>query len=208
MTLGVAFLLQSASLGIAGPAGETLRHPPTYSTTLWFVAFVVVSAGGGVLWLSPAVRTMFSASRSASEPGQWAGLPAGLGAVAGLTGSSLLAGLGGVAFALFQDFAEPTSDGVGLTVVALAAVLVGGVSIFGRRAGVAGTILGVIVAESLNFILLANGFSSSWYYVPFGLMIVFGLGVSRALESITDFFSRRRAPSFASPSGSSQGTPP
>ena len=179
-----------------------MRHPATYSTTLWFVVFVVISAGGGVLWLSPAVRTMFSASRTASEPGQWAGLSAGLGAVVGLTGSSLLAGVGGVALALFQSTADPSSDGVGFTVVALGAVLVGGVSIFGRRAGVAGTILGVIIAESANFILLADGFSATWYYVPFGLMIVFGLGVSRALESITDFFNRRRVPSFTTPSAS------
>jgi ribose/xylose/arabinose/galactoside ABC-type transport system permease subunit len=200
LTLGIAFLLQSASLGIIGSAGEELRHPGTYSTALWFVAFVVISAGGGVLWLSPAVRTLFSASRSASEPGQWAGLPAGLGAVVGLTGSSLLAGVGGVALALFQRFADPASDGVGLTAVAMAAVLVGGVSIFGRRAGVAGTILGVIIAESLNVILLVNNFSSSWYYVPFGLMIVFGLGVNRALESITDLVNRRRVPSFTAPS--------
>jgi ribose/xylose/arabinose/galactoside ABC-type transport system permease subunit len=200
MTLGVAFLLQAASLGIAGAAGEPLRHPATYSTTLWFVAFVVISAGGGLLWLSPAVRTRFSASRNTAEPGQWAGLSAGLGAVVGLTGSSLLAGVGGVAFALFQDFADPATDGVGFTVVALAAVLVGGVSIFGRRAGVAGTILGVIIAESANFILLTEGFSATWYYVPLGLMIIFGLGVSRALESMTDFFNRRRVPGFTAPS--------
>lgn len=200
LTLAIAFLLQSVSLGIAGPAGEFLRHAPTYSTTLWSVAFVVISAGGGVLWLSPAVRTLLSASRSASEPGQWAGLPAGLGAVVGLTGSSVLAGIGGVAFAIYQSSADPASQGIGLTVVALAAVLVGGVSVFGRRAGVAGTILGVIIAGSVNFILLVNSISSTWYYVPFVIMIVLGLGLSRALESLTDFFNRRQASGFASSS--------
>ena len=61
------------------------------------------------------------------------GLPAGLGAVVGLTGSSLLAGLGGVALTAYDGAANPTADGVGLTVTALAAVLIGGVSVFGRR---------------------------------------------------------------------------
>lgn len=199
MTLGIAFLVQAASFGISGLRVGVLRHPPTYSATLWVAVFVVISVGGGVLWLSPAVRTMFSASRSASEPGQWAGPQAGLGAVVGLTGSSLLAGVGGVASTLFQQTADPTNNGIFLTVVALGAVLVGGVSVFGRRAGVAGTVLGVIIAESVNFIMLSDGVSISWNYVPFGCMIVFGLGVSRALESITDFFNRRRMRSFASP---------
>lgn len=200
LTLGVAFLRQSASLGLAGAAGEFLRHLPTYSTTLWILAFVVISLGGAVLWLRPTVRTMFSASRSAAEPGQRAGRPAGLGAVTGLTGSSLLAGLGGVGWVVFQGSIEPGVDGVGLTVVALAAVLVGGVSIFGRRAGIAGTVLGVVIAESVSSILQVDAFSISWYYAPFGLMIIFGLGVSRAFESITDFFNRRQMPSFTAPS--------
>jgi ribose/xylose/arabinose/galactoside ABC-type transport system permease subunit len=199
MTLAVAFLVYALSLEISGLKLGVLRQSATYSTTLWVVVFFVISLGGGLLWLSPAVRTMFSASRGASEPGQWAGLPAGLGAVVGLTGSSLLAGVGGVASTLFLSTADPTSDGVGATVVALAAVLVGGTSVFGRRAGVAGTIFGVIIAESVNFIMLTEGFSVSLFYVPFGLMIIFGLGVSRALESITDLVNRRRALSLASP---------
>jgi ribose/xylose/arabinose/galactoside ABC-type transport system permease subunit len=198
-TLGVAFLVYALSLEISGLKLGVLRQSATYSTTLWVVVFFVISLGGGLLWLSPAVRTMFSASRGASEPGQWAGLPAGLGAVVGLTGSSLLAGVGGVASTLFLSTADPTSDGVGATVVALAAVLVGGTSVFGRRAGVAGTIFGVIIAESVNFIMLTEGFSISLFYVPFGLMIIFGLGVSRALESITDLVNRRQASSLASP---------
>jgi hypothetical protein len=62
------------------------------------------------------------------------GLRPGLGAVAGLAGSSLLAGLGGVAQLMRLKISQPASAQL-LTTMALAAVLLGGVSVFGRRAG-------------------------------------------------------------------------
>jgi hypothetical protein len=100
-------------------------------------------AGLVAAWLVPGVRTTLSATRNAREPGRWAGLPAGLGALAGLTGSSLLAGAGGVSMAIYLGAGDPSSGGINLTLTSLAAVLVGGVSVFGRRAGVLGTVLGV-----------------------------------------------------------------
>jgi ribose transport system permease protein len=194
-TLGVAFLAQAAAGGISGERLVVLRGHVSYSTALWLTIFVVISAGGGVLWLNRRVRTSLSATRSIGEPGQWAGLTAGPGAVVGLTGSSLLAGLGGVALVINQSVADPEINAVGLTVTALAAVLIGGVSVFGRRAGVAGTILGVVIVQSISFMLTAHAVSLGWYYVPFGGLIVLGLGVSRALESITNAMTGQRVPS-------------
>ncbi|HET7018673.1 MAG TPA: hypothetical protein VFI65_32440 [Streptosporangiaceae bacterium] len=191
-TLAVAFLVQAAAGGISGERLIALRNPGSYPTVLWLVIFVVISAGGGALWLIRGVRISFSATRTVREPGQWAGLPAGLGAVVGLTGSSLLAAVGGVALTTFDGAADPITDGVGLTVTALAAVLIGGVSIFGRRAGVAGTILGVVIVQSIAFRLTAHALPLYWYYVPVAGLAVFGLGVSRALESITDALNRPR----------------
>jgi ribose/xylose/arabinose/galactoside ABC-type transport system permease subunit len=112
--------------------------------------------------------------------------------VVGLTGSSLLAAVGGVALTTFEGAADPITNGVGLTVTALAAVLIGGVSVFGRRAGVAGTMLGVVIVQSIAFWLTAEALSLNWYYVPIGGLVVLGLGVSRALESITDALNRPR----------------
>jgi ribose/xylose/arabinose/galactoside ABC-type transport system permease subunit len=191
-TLAVAFLVQAAAGGISGERLIALPHPGSYPAVLWLVIVVVISAGGGALWLIPGVRTTFSGSRSEGEPGQWAGLSAGLGVVVGLTGSSLLAAVGGVALTTFEGAADPITNGVGLTVTALAAVLIGGVSVFGRRAGVAGTMLGVVIVQSIAFWLTAEALSLDWYYVPIGGLVVLGLGVSRALESITDALNRPR----------------
>src|SRR6185437_15020729 len=72
-TLAVAFLVDAAAGGISGERLIALRNPGSYPAVLWLVIFAVISAGGGALWLIRGVRTTFSATRSAGEPGQWAG---------------------------------------------------------------------------------------------------------------------------------------
>ncbi len=201
VTLGLTLLVQAAALKIANGQLVVFHASGSYSATPWLVLFALVSIAGGALWLVPGVRTALSATRNSEDPGQWAGLPAGLGAVAGLTGSSLLAGLGGVSLALYLGVGDPVSGGINLTLVAFAAVLVGGVSVFGRRAGVFGTVLGVIVAESLLFIMNTHDLSSFWLYVPIGGLAVLGLCVSRALEGITDALNRQRPAARFAPAG-------
>lgn len=192
VTIAATILFQSATLGISGAEGIALHLTGPYPTTLWVTAFAVISIGGGALWLIPALRTALSASRSAGEPGRWAGLPAGLGAVAGLTGSSALAGAGGVALAAYTGFGDPEAGGINLTLIAMAAVLLGGVSIFGRRGGILGTVLGILVVQTVLFFLNVHGVSVDWFDVPIGGLAVVGLGVSRAIESITDALGQGR----------------
>jgi ribose/xylose/arabinose/galactoside ABC-type transport system permease subunit len=183
VTLAVALLLESAAIGVAGD--QPLTVAASYSTLLWVAMFVVISVGGAALWLIPGVHARFSASSNPGAPGQWTGLRAGLGAVAGLTGSSLLAGIGGVALAIFDGAADPVQDGINVTLIALAAVLIGGVSVFGRRAGLLGTAVGTVMVTTALFIVEAH-FSVNWYYVPAGILVFLGLGVSRIMESVTN----------------------
>jgi ribose/xylose/arabinose/galactoside ABC-type transport system permease subunit len=206
VTLAVAVLLQSAALGIAHGQIIVLHVSSNFPAALWLAIFAVVSIGGGGLWLIPSVRTTLSATRRAGEPGRWAGLRAGLGAVVGLTGSSLLAGAGGVALATFLLSADPTSGGLNLTIIALAAVLFGGVSVFGRRAGVFGTVLGVVIVTMIFYVMEVNAVSFYWFEVPFAGLALLGLAVSRAIEGISDALNRPRAPGLGAPPGT--GPPP
>jgi ribose/xylose/arabinose/galactoside ABC-type transport system permease subunit len=189
VTFGFALVAESAALVISNSQLIAV-HFTSYPTVQWLAAFAVVSVGGGALWLIPGVRTALSAARSAREPGQWAGLQPGIGVVVGLTGSSLLAGIGGVSLTMYLA-ATDTSGGIYLTFLAFAAVLVGGVSIFGRRAGVLGTLLGVVIVVTVTFLMNVHGISPSWFEMPIGGLVLFGLGVTRALESIADAMNRR-----------------
>jgi ribose/xylose/arabinose/galactoside ABC-type transport system permease subunit len=192
-TLAVALLVQAAALGISNGQPITYQGTGSYPATLWLVVFAAVSIGGGAIWLAPAIRSTLSATRSAGDPGRWAGLPAGFGAVAGLTGSSLLAGVGGVSLTIYLGVGDPNSGGINLTLIALAAVLVGGVSVFGRRAGVLGTVFGVVIAQTMLFLLNVHTVAPYWIDVAIGGLLVLGLCVSRSLESIANALSRRPA---------------
>lgn len=193
VTLAVALLVQAAAVRISSGQPVVLHGAGSYPAALWLAAFAAVSIGGGALWQISAVRTALSAARTTGDPGRWAGLPAGLGALAGLTGSSLLAGIGGVSLAVYLQVGDPLSGGISLTLIAFAAVLVGGVSVFGRRAGVLGTVLGVVIAQTTVFLLDVHAVPPYWLDVAIGVMALLGLGVNRALESITNALSRQRA---------------
>ena len=96
---------------------------------------------------------------------------------------------GGVSLATYLQVSEPSSDGINLTLLALAAVLVGGVSVFGRRAGVFGTVLGVLIAQTLVFLLNVHAVSLYWLDAAIGGLAIVGLFVNRVMESITDTLS-------------------
>ena len=200
-TLALAALAESAALGISDGQLIPLHVSGTYPAGQWIAAFASVSVAGGLLWLVPGVRSALSKTRSAGEPGRWAGLGPGLGAVIGLAGSSLLAGAGGASMAMYELAAQPPSNALNLTLIAFAATTVGGVSVYGRRAGVLGTVLGVVIVQTVLFLMTLHGISVTWFDFAIGGLIVLGLGVNRVLESITETLNRRRAPGVASPAG-------
>jgi ribose/xylose/arabinose/galactoside ABC-type transport system permease subunit len=183
VTIGVAVVVTavtfSAGQGVVVPLQSVVEIPGS----LWFLLFLLVSLGGAALWRVPGVRTALSASRPSADPARWAGFRAGIGALVGITVSSLLAGLGGVGYTIALRSSVPGSND-GLLWGSLAAVLIGGVSVFGRRAGIAGTVLGVVIVQIAQTVMALLGLSATWTSVVTGLLIIVGLGVSRGLESI------------------------
>jgi ribose/xylose/arabinose/galactoside ABC-type transport system permease subunit len=198
-TLGAATILEAGVIGLNDGRATFARITSEYPTGTWFGLFLFVSLGGGVLWLIPGLRQRLSAVRRPGEPGRWGGLWPGVGALVGLTGSSFLAGLGGVAQLSLVRIADPQA-GQFLLFLALAAVLLGGTSVFGRRAGVTGTASAVMIILIARILFLLHGVPS-WVATLFvGLMILLGLGASRGLESITEVLNAtRRTPAPAVP---------
>ncbi|MEO5876753.1 MAG: ABC transporter permease [Streptosporangiaceae bacterium] len=191
VTLGAATILQAISLGIAQYRRIPFDFDSGSPTALWFGLFTVISVGGGLLWLIPAIRRPLSALRSPGEPGDWAGLQPGLAAVVGLTGSGFLAGLAGIALLMRLRSADILA-GENLTVFAFAAVLLGGVSVFGRRAGIFGTFLGVIILAITQTLLNYNDVEIWVTRLILGLIIIVGLTATRGLESTTKILNNRR----------------
>ncbi len=197
VTLGAIAVIQAIIFAITRNPFIPIRFTGSYPTALWYGIFFIVSVGGGALWLLPALRRPLSLGRSAGEPGRWTGPRAGLGAIVGLTGSSFLAGLAAVPMLMRVQLAE--GSGATLPTVALACVLLGGVSVFGRRAGVFGTLLGVTIVVLLQTLVLYNDGPVWATSLVVGLAALVGLAASRGIESVTDLLNQRRPTRSAGP---------
>jgi ribose/xylose/arabinose/galactoside ABC-type transport system permease subunit len=151
--------------------GRTILMPGmSYSALLGFAVFAIISVAGGVLWLRQDVRA-----------GLTKGWPA---ALAGLAGSSALAALGGVALLMRLGAADAGTQGWPITVFALAAVLLGGTSVYGERGAAAGTVLAVLIlAIAQGQLNLMN--APAWLFqLALGAVVLVGLAVSRLLEAL------------------------
>lgn len=85
-----------------------------------------------------------------------------------------LAGAAGMVHVSLIGYANP-QDIVGNELIVIAAVVLGGASIFGGRGSVGGTILGVLLIELIQYCLIILGVPSSWDDVAIGVLLLVGI---------------------------------
>ena len=98
-----------------------------------------------------------------------------------------LAAFGGVVFVILGRNANPQSL-VGIELDIIAAVVLGGASIFGGRGSVLGTVLGVVLVQLINNNLVLLGVPSTWQRAAVGLLLLLGVSV----QALTGARGRRR----------------
>ncbi len=201
VTLGGGFIVSASLLkateGRLVPVTGAARASAGFG--LWATLFVIVSIAGAVLFALPAVRRLLSANRPVAggdDPAAWR--PAKLvGALVGVGGSAVLAGVSGVLSVRLTGAAAFTDSGQ--LPYALAAVLLGGVSVFGRRAGVFGVVLAVFIVDGIRRWQLLEGTEAATAMLTTGVLAVVGLIAVWLLELV----GRRIAPlAGAHPAGS------
>jgi ABC-type glucose/galactose transport system permease subunit len=136
---------------------------------------------GGALWQVPSVRRALSAHRGDRDSTPWRGTHL-LGAFVGMVGSSVLAGLGGVVFTFYTRSAAVNFGDDGTLLLVLGAVLLGGVSAWGGRGGIACTVLGLLLLLVIDFGLTVGGQSFWLTTLPAVLAILIGVFVGWLLE--------------------------
>lgn len=95
-----------------------------------------------------------------------------------------LAAFGGVVYVILGRNANPQSI-LGTELDIIAAVVLGGASIFGGRGSVGGAVLGVVLVQLINNNLVLVGIPSTWQRAAVGVLLLFGvsaqaLGAARA----------------------------
>lgn len=101
--------------------------------------------------------------------------------------AGVLAAFGGVLYVILGKNANPQSI-VGTELDIIAAVVLGGASIFGGGGSVLGTVLGVILVQLINNNLVLVGIPSTWQRAAVGGLLLLGV----ALQAVGATSGRRR----------------
>lgn len=140
----------------------------------------VVAIGLAVLVWLMLTRTMFGRSLYAiggdAEAARRAGFRVMRTQILVYVLVGVLAAIAGIAHMVMGRSANP-QDLVGDELDIIAAVVLGGASIFGGRGSVIGTVLGVILIQVINNSLLLAGVPSAWLRAAVGLLLIVGVGV-------------------------------
>jgi rhamnose transport system permease protein len=112
--------------------------------------------------------------------------------------SGAMAGLGGIVFTL--RFASARADnGAGLELAVVAAVLLGGVSIFGGKGTLGGVVAAVFLLGGVRSALILNDVSNDILNVVTGLLLIGSVIAPNASAAIGRAVGRRRAATPATP---------
>lgn len=98
-----------------------------------------------------------------------------------------LAAFGGVIAVILGKNANPQSL-VGMELDIIAAVVLGGASIFGGRGSVLGTVLGVLLVQLINNNLVLVGVPSTWQRAAVGILLLVGVSI----QALTALRTRRK----------------
>lgn len=132
-------------------------------------------------------RTVFGAEVYAvggnREAARLAGIPVGRTLALVYVIAGALSGLGGVVLTGRLDSAQPIA-GVGLELNAIAAVVIGGASLFGGKGSMLGTVLGVLIIGLIN-----NGLTL-WNVQPFWVQFIQGAVIFAAV--LVDSLNQKR----------------
>jgi ribose transport system permease protein len=182
VTLGTLGMAQGAALLLSGGINVRRAVPTELVTTvgigrlfgqipyLVLIAAVVTIIGGILLHMTKFGRYTYSIGSSA-EASRRAGInvPRHLIKVYALSG--LLAGLAG--YVLLARFTTTTIEGHGTdNLQAIAAVVIGGTSLFGGRGAMFGTVVGVFIPAILRNGFIILGIRPFWQQVAVGAVLI------------------------------------
>jgi simple sugar transport system permease protein len=153
---------------------------------------VLVAAVAWFLRRTQAGRALYAVGGD-PEAAHRAGIPVARLRLALYTLVGALAAAGGVLNVALSRNANPQAL-VGGELDVIAAVVLGGASIFGGRGSVLGTVLGVGLVQLINNSLLLMGVPTAWQRAAVGALLLAGVGVQAALGRRA---AKRRAASIA-----------
>jgi ribose transport system permease protein len=116
------------------------------------------------------------------------GVPIGITTIAAYSLSGLFAALAGL-FLTTQTASGSPTVGNDYILNSVAAVVIGGTSLFGGRGGLGGTIAGAFVLTMIANVIFAFELESFWAPITYGVLLI----VAVLANSLTELYARRQA---------------
>ncbi len=145
------------------------------------IVFIIVTLLVGLLLRQTTWGEYFYAVGSNLEAARLSGLPVRLVITTAFVISGLLASLSGVLLTARLTIGQPTAS-AGLELDAIAAVVLGGTSLFGGKGGVMGTFIAVLLLSVLRNLFNLMGLSSFFQMLVTGLILIAALILNHLLE--------------------------
>ncbi len=144
---------------------------------IWLSISLIVA---GILKYTPFGRYVYAIGDSV-KAAYLAGLPTKVVMIAVFGISGLLAGLGGVLYTSWVTVGYPNA-GSSLTLESIAAVVIGGTSLFGGVGGVGGTVLGALMLIIFTNIFNILGLGANLQIIGYGALILFAILLNQILQ--------------------------
>jgi rhamnose transport system permease protein len=154
------------------------------------IIVVLALVFGVVLHATPIGRAVFAVGAS-EQAARFAGVRPGRVKFWLYVASGLVAGLAGVLWTLRYSSAR-ADNGAGLELAVVAAVLLGGVSIFGGRGALPGVIAGVVLLASLQNALRLSDVSNEALNVVTGVLLIVSVLAPNLANAVRSAVQRRR----------------
>jgi rhamnose transport system permease protein len=154
------------ALSISGPLGKSTLIP-----WLIVIAFAMAAATFLLLRYTRIGRHVYTVGGNA-EAARLRGVPVRRVVFLAYVFSGAAAGLAGLLYAPHYGSVNPGQIGYGRELAAIAAVAVGGVSIFGGAGSVAGVVLGALLLGTIEISLTVLHISPGWQATAYGAAIL------------------------------------
>jgi rhamnose transport system permease protein len=212
VTIGTLALFRGLALVVIGddavadfPAAATTfvtsNIPGTGIPTVMIVVVVIIAIFGVVLHFTPFGRALYALGFS-KEAATFVGIRVGHSKFSLYVISGIVSSIAGIFWVLRYSSAQ--SDSVlGLELSVVAAVVLGGVSIFGGSGGIVGVVGGVLIIRTVNYSLELAGLPDTVLTIVTGGLLVVSVVAPSVSARVRLALERRRATSAAAATGES-----
>jgi rhamnose transport system permease protein len=191
VTLATLYIIRGADILVVGGNEVTAQTLPNAFTDiprdgiggLPYLAIVIAAVIGiGAYYLRSyrSGRELYAIG-SSPEAARLAGIPVGRRVFTAFAASGAIAGVAGVLWAAQYETIDSTA-GTGYELQVIAAVVVGGVAIFGGSGSAVGAAIGALLLNTINTALYVLGISQFWDQAIAGFLLLLAITLDRVIS--------------------------